>query len=91
MVTKDEDKVSVTPVGLSIFLGDPVTFTATGNELRSELRFDIRQGPMTLQSLAIHTSCSKPIWFAIRQLFSEPAASVFAPTIVTPLVLLDPM
>ena len=41
--------------------GDLVTFEATGDRLKSNLVFDIRQGSSTVQDLKIHTSCSKPL------------------------------
>lgn len=59
-VTKDADKVSVSP-NSGILIGDIVTFTATGNELKADLKFDILGGGGIEQSIKIHTSCSKPL------------------------------
>ena len=44
-----------------ILVGSFVTFEATGDRLKSNLVFDIRQGSDTVQDLKIHTSCSKPL------------------------------
>jgi hypothetical protein len=58
-LTKDANKtdVIVSPSG------DEVTFRAReiGTRLKSSLKFNINQGGSTVQSLIIHSSCSKPL------------------------------
>ena len=61
MVTKDEDDVTVNPGDESITVGSMVEFEATGDRLKSNLEFELRQGSSTLQDLKIHTSCSQPL------------------------------
>jgi hypothetical protein len=41
--------------------GNMVTVTADGKKLASQIDLEIRQGSTLLQSLSIHTSCSKPL------------------------------
>ena len=59
VITKDADKATVDPSTFG--LTDKVTITATGATLRADTKFDIRQNSTVLQSLNIHTSCSKPL------------------------------
>ncbi|MEZ4266633.1 MAG: hypothetical protein R3F39_09665 [Myxococcota bacterium] len=47
--------------GGSLAVGDIFTITAMGDRLKSETVLEIRQDGALLQSLAIHTSCSKPL------------------------------
>ena len=62
VITKDADKVSAAPNSETIPVGGLFTVAKTnGDRLASETRFDIRQGGVTLQSLKIHTSCSKDL------------------------------
>ena len=61
VLTKDADKITVTPSSETIVTGDQVTFSAIGNKLGRDLKFEVRQGGTTLQSLNIHTSCSQPL------------------------------
>jgi hypothetical protein len=69
VVTKDVTSVFVEPYQ-NIFVGDLVTFTASGSELKSELVFSILTAGANpqdelpddlLQQLNIHTSCSAPL------------------------------
>ena len=60
-MTKDATKVDVIPGDESVQLGDSVSFISTGTRLKSETKFDITQGGLVLQSLNIHSSCSKPL------------------------------
>lgn len=57
VVTKDSNKVMVSP-SKGIMIGDLVSFKGVDNKFKSELKFEIRQGGRTLQTLNIHTSCS---------------------------------
>ncbi len=62
VITKDADKISVTPAGESLAVGGLVTIARSdGNRFASETTFDVRQGGATLQSLTVHTSCSAPL------------------------------
>ena len=61
VITKEQNSVSVTPTGPSLFKFGTATFEATGDKLKSHLKFDILQGVDTLQRLEIHTSCSVPL------------------------------
>jgi len=60
IVTKDASKITVSPATETITVGDLVTLTAD-KEFKADTVFDIRQGGGTLQSLKIHTSCSKTL------------------------------
>ena len=62
VMTKDADKFTVTPVGETIGLNSNFEIRKTdGGDFPSEIKFDIRKGGTTLQSLKIHTSCSQPL------------------------------
>jgi hypothetical protein len=61
VITKDLADVTVSPSLEVVSIGDLVTFTATGSTLKSSTEFDIVQDGNVLQSLKIHTSCSKPL------------------------------
>jgi hypothetical protein len=58
---KEASKVTVNPSGQTVNVGDLVTFTTTGDKLKSDLTFDVRQGTTVRQSLKVHVSCSQPI------------------------------
>ncbi|MFC1532529.1 hypothetical protein ACFL7M_04060 [Thermodesulfobacteriota bacterium] len=60
VITKDATELTVFPDNESIMIGDEITIVAN-NELRADTQFDIVQGGVVLQSLKIHTSCSKPL------------------------------
>lgn len=60
VMTKDADKFDVSPS--SIRIGESFEIRKTdGGDFPSEIKFDIRQDDVTLQSLKIHTSCSQPL------------------------------
>ncbi|MCX7789713.1 MAG: hypothetical protein N2378_03660, partial [Chloroflexaceae bacterium] len=62
VVTRDADKISVSPSGQTIRVGDLVTLTRTdGRSFAADTFLAIRQGATTLQTLTIHTSCSQPL------------------------------
>lgn len=62
VITKDAKKVIADPNIESVYVGDQVIiYRKNGDKLASETKFDIRQGLKVLQSLTIHTSCSKPL------------------------------
>ena len=62
VITKDAEKFSVNQATESINNGEEFTFSKNnGKILQSETKFDIVQGGQILQSLAIHTSCSKDL------------------------------
>jgi hypothetical protein len=61
VVTKDAEDVEVMPGDESIGVGSLVSFEATGDKLKSNLVFAIKQGYSTKQALKIHTSCSQPL------------------------------
>jgi hypothetical protein len=61
VLTRDEEDATVMPDDETLAVGDLVTIQATGDRLRSNTEFDVRQDSMVLQSLKIHTSCSKPL------------------------------
>ena len=61
-MTMTTTKLNLPPSGLTIPLGGLFTIAKNdGNRLPSEIKFDIRQCGMALQSLTIHTSCSKEL------------------------------
>ncbi len=60
IITRDADKVSVVPGGESITIGDEFAIVAD-SELKAETMFNIVRDGAVLQSLNIHTSCSKPL------------------------------
>jgi hypothetical protein len=58
---KDASKTVVTPSS-GIAIGSVFSIARQdGRKLRAETKFQIRQGGETLQSLNVHTSCSKPL------------------------------
>ena len=60
VLTKDAGKFNVFPSTINI--GDKFEIRKTdGGDFPSEIKFDIRQGGVTFQSLKIHTSCSQPL------------------------------
>lgn len=60
--TKDESKLTATPNDESIRVGDWVRMVKNdGKKLPSDLKIEIRSNGSMLQSLKIHTSCSKPL------------------------------
>ena len=61
VITEDSDAAVVVPDTETINVGDMVTIQATGDRLKSQTTFEIRQGSVVLQMLSIHTSCSKPL------------------------------
>ena len=62
VMTKDASKFTVTPNSETIGLDSTFEIRKTdGGDFPSEIKFDIRQGSTTLQSLKIHTSCSQPL------------------------------
>ncbi len=65
VITKDAGKVTVIPDDESIMIGDEITIIAD-KELKAETKFDIVRGGIVLQSLNIHTSCSKPLGLGDR-------------------------
>lgn len=58
---KHGEKTEVEPSDESVEIGDTVMVIATHKKLKAETRLGIEQGGLVLQSLAIHTSCSKPL------------------------------
>lgn len=62
VMTKDSDKISVTPASQTVNIGDLITISRNdGNRFASTTEFDLVQGANVLQSLNIHTSCSVPL------------------------------
>ena len=62
VITKGADKILVSPINGSIYVGDKFTiYKKDGRKLPAEIKLEIRQGSTVLQSLSIHTSCSKPL------------------------------
>ncbi len=62
VMTKDPGKFILSPVNESIIVGGRVSIQkADGKELGKDLKFDIRQGNVVLQSLEMKADCSKPI------------------------------
>lgn len=58
----DSDKIGVVEGGEVIEVGDSVTLEAFGtSKLKAESLLEVRQGGVVLQSLNIHTSCSKAL------------------------------
>ena len=79
-ITKDAAKTEVIPSDKSIEVGESVTFIATGKRLKSKTQFDVVQDGSVLQSLNIHTSCSKPITASpIRDVFGSMTLTGFFP------------
>jgi len=63
VMTKDADKIDVSPTSETIGLGQEFELkTKSGGRFGAETKFDIRQNGKTLQSLNIHTSCSKDLF-----------------------------
>jgi hypothetical protein len=52
---------SSAPGDESLFVGDIVTLTPGGSTFPSQTDIDVVEGGQTLQSVSIHTSCSKPL------------------------------
>ena len=76
VLTKDADKFDVSPGTVNI--GDKFEIRKIdGGDFPSEIKFDIRQGGSTLQSLKIHTSCSQPL--AVGDQFGSVILEVFYP------------
>jgi hypothetical protein len=62
VMTKDADKFTVAPGSETIGLGSTFEIWENdGGDSPSDIKFDIRQGDVALQSLKIHTSCSQPL------------------------------
>lgn len=61
VITRDAADADVIPDSETIMVGGEVRIRATGDRLKSNTYLDIRQKSMVLQSLKIHTSCSKPL------------------------------
>lgn len=59
VMTKDADKVTVSP-SKNIQLGDVISIVAD-KEIKAETQFKIVKNGKVLQTLNIHTSCSKPL------------------------------
>ncbi len=60
VMTSDASSISVSPNTESIAVGDLVTIrTKNGAKFKSDIKFQIRRGGTPLQTLGIHTSCSK--------------------------------
>jgi hypothetical protein len=59
---KDRKKIQIVPDDESVVVGDPVLLEAfRRNKLHSSSKIEIRRGGEKLQSMEIHTSCSKPL------------------------------
>ena len=62
VMTKDADKFTVLPEDESIDLNSTFEIRKTdGREFPSEIKYEIRQGGVMLQSLKFHTSCSQSL------------------------------
>ncbi len=61
VITKDLADVTASPSMQVVTTTSEVTFTASGAKLKAETQFDIVQDGTVMQSLNIHTSCSKPL------------------------------
>ena len=58
---RDDEDFTVTP-GSSIAAGDLVSVEATGRDrFHAEAELEVRQGGTVLQSIELHTSCSRPL------------------------------
>ena len=61
-IGKDPDKFGVTPGGESIQVNGTVTVEAIGRStMHADTRLEIRQGGVVLQTVNLHTSCSKSL------------------------------
>jgi hypothetical protein len=59
---KDRKKIQIVPDDESVVAGDPVLLEAIRRKkLHSSSKIEIRRGGEKLQSMEIHTSCSKPL------------------------------
>ncbi len=62
VITKDADEIEVDPTDETVGLGGMFSISReNGDKLKSETKFEIRQGGSMLQELTIHTSCSKDL------------------------------
>jgi len=62
VLTKDEEKMMVSPADQAINVGTHFTvWSAEDKELKSKIKGEIRQNGLPLQTLEIETSCGKPL------------------------------
>ncbi len=60
-IVGDPGEVSIGPPGEVLDVGDRVTVDAVGGKFGAQTDLEVRQGGVALQTLSIHTSCSKPL------------------------------
>lgn len=76
-VTKDADKLLVSPANESVNVGDRVSIQKSDGKELKDLKFDIRQGSTVHQILELKADCSKPL--NINDQFGSVKLKIFVP------------